>query len=261
MNTYFGGKKSGFTLIELLVVIAIIGLLAAILFPVFARARDSARRSNCMSNLKQIGLGFTQYTSDYDERFPLAVGGWPANRPASDGQIIFNGAQLWQQAIYPYTKNHQIYFCPISPSRQDATIASEPLDSGNTLQRMANANYGYNTDIGDNRMKESQIRSSAGTFLLMEYGIYSFHPQEMNNPAVMTGSYYLPGSGYSGRSCSTISPEFQADCKTGRHFDGVTIAFADGHVKWLRSTKVFAEAAKYSSNKTLPCAFDPLANN
>src|SRR5687767_6194063 len=68
-------RKSGFTLIELLVVIAIIAILAAILFPVFARARENARRASCQSNLKQVGLGFVQYTQDYDERYPMLFEG------------------------------------------------------------------------------------------------------------------------------------------------------------------------------------------
>src|SRR5687768_5924591 len=67
------GALKGFTLIELLVVIAIIAILAAILFPVFARARENARRSSCQSNLKQIGLGFAQYTQDYDEKMPITI--------------------------------------------------------------------------------------------------------------------------------------------------------------------------------------------
>ncbi len=90
-------KSRGFTLIELLVVIAIIAILAAILFPVFARARENARKANCASNLKQIGLGFQQYMQDYDEclvhySLPL-VGGWT-------------------NALSPYLKNTGIYGCP-----------------------------------------------------------------------------------------------------------------------------------------------------
>jgi prepilin-type N-terminal cleavage/methylation domain-containing protein/prepilin-type processing-associated H-X9-DG protein len=87
--------KRGFTLIELLVVIAIIALLAAILFPVFGRARENARRSSCASNLKQIGLGVMQYSQDYDERMP-GIELWRA----------------WHEAILPYTKSIQVYQCP-----------------------------------------------------------------------------------------------------------------------------------------------------
>ena len=86
-------RKTGFTLIELLVVIAIIAILAAILFPVFARARENARRSSCMSNMKQIGLGVMQYLQDYDERY----------MPEHDE---------WVDAVQPYIKSTQIFRCP-----------------------------------------------------------------------------------------------------------------------------------------------------
>ena len=72
-NSGAGKSNRGFTLIELLVVIAIIAILAAILFPVFAKAREKARQITCASNLKQIGLGFTQYIQDYDERLPCGT--------------------------------------------------------------------------------------------------------------------------------------------------------------------------------------------
>src|SRR5437763_9821172 len=94
--------QKGFTLIELLVVIAIIALLAAILFPVFARARENARRSSCQSNLKQIGLGLLQYTQDYDETLTRSFYGTTGN---SD-----NGANYkWMDAIFPYVKNEQVF--------------------------------------------------------------------------------------------------------------------------------------------------------
>ncbi|MDQ3813290.1 MAG: DUF1559 domain-containing protein [Armatimonadota bacterium] len=94
----------GFTLIELLVVIAIIALLAAILFPVFGRARENARRSSCQSNLKQIGLGIAQYVQDYDEMMvPVEVG--------------TGSADTWHTLLQPYLKSRQILVCPSSPSR------------------------------------------------------------------------------------------------------------------------------------------------
>jgi prepilin-type N-terminal cleavage/methylation domain-containing protein/prepilin-type processing-associated H-X9-DG protein len=93
-------RLTGFTLIELLVVIAIIAILASILFPVFGRARENARRSSCQSNLKQIGLGIAQYTQDYDEGYPqMYAGGWA-------------GSYRWMDTIQPYTKSTQIFDCP-----------------------------------------------------------------------------------------------------------------------------------------------------
>jgi prepilin-type N-terminal cleavage/methylation domain-containing protein/prepilin-type processing-associated H-X9-DG protein len=95
--------KRGFTLIELLVVIAIIAILAAILFPVFARAREKARMSSCQSNLKQIALGIMMYTQDADGRGPL---GWSAAGPDVGGSI------RWRDTVQPYIKNKQVYVCP-----------------------------------------------------------------------------------------------------------------------------------------------------
>jgi prepilin-type N-terminal cleavage/methylation domain-containing protein/prepilin-type processing-associated H-X9-DG protein len=100
--------KRGFTLIELLVVIAIIAILAAILFPVFARARENARRASCQSNLKQIGLGIAQYTQDYDEKFPPSM--------STGANITVNGANLadpaWTVLVQPYVKSAQLFACP-----------------------------------------------------------------------------------------------------------------------------------------------------
>ena len=96
-------NKFGFTLIELLVVIAIIALLAAILFPVFARARENARRANCQSNLKQLGIGFQMYLQDYDAFYPVD-NGFFSN---SVGNCFY-----WPDLILPYLKNKQIYVCP-----------------------------------------------------------------------------------------------------------------------------------------------------
>src|SRR5262249_34189184 len=98
--------RRGFTLIELLVVIAIIAILAAILFPVFGRARENARRSSCLSNLKQIGLGIMQYTQDYDEQFPKA---W---RGSANTGSAATDKYKWMDAIFPYVKSEQIFNCP-----------------------------------------------------------------------------------------------------------------------------------------------------
>ena len=96
-------KISAFTLIELLVVIAIIAILAAILFPVFGRARENARRASCQSNMKQIGLGILQYVQDYDEKFPTY---------STNGSVPIS----WRQKIQPYIKSDQVMICPSNPN-------------------------------------------------------------------------------------------------------------------------------------------------
>src|SRR5688572_351624 len=97
-------QQQGFTLIELLVVIAIIALLAAILFPVFARARENARRTSCQSNLKQIGLGIAQYVQDFDDKMPRSFYG-----AFTDSDMVAN--YKWMDAIMPYVKNEQVFTC------------------------------------------------------------------------------------------------------------------------------------------------------
>src|SRR6218665_2985479 len=109
MGTQPKMKRHGFTLIELLVVIAIIAILAAILFPVFARARENARRSACQSNLKQIGLGIAQYTQDFDEKLPSVT------RLAGRSGIL----NRWHDTIQPYVKNEQMFRCPSNSSKTD----------------------------------------------------------------------------------------------------------------------------------------------
>ena len=121
-------RRKGFTLIELLVVIAIIAILAAILFPVFAKAREKARQTACLSNLKQLSLSFMMYTQDYDDTFPANEEGdyW---------------CYMLIEKIEPYIKNKKIQICPSDPSPKDAGFTM-PTDG-------VFVSYDYNVLLGD----------------------------------------------------------------------------------------------------------------
>ncbi len=140
--------KQAFTLIEILVVIAIIAILAAILFPAFARARENARRSSCQSNLKQIGLGILQYSQDYDERM-------------ISGQ---SGGVLWKELLQPYVKSKPIFACPSNPNR-DSLATNYPISYGpNCDAHGSRAALGYIND-GPNL---SQISAPATAITALE---------------------------------------------------------------------------------------------
>lgn len=174
----FTKLKKGFTLIELLVVIAIIAILAAILFPVFGRARENARRSSCQSNTKQILLGFKQYTQDYDELFPVASTGVAATAASA----YMTG---WAGSIQPYLKSSQIFQCP-SEINSGSTITSNLTD------------YYYNGVASGKG--ESTFNNSSNSVMLCE-GVETLGAAATASAAVTTGtpaaySRHLDGSNY-----------------------------------------------------------------
>jgi prepilin-type N-terminal cleavage/methylation domain-containing protein/prepilin-type processing-associated H-X9-DG protein len=116
------GRAAAFTLIELLVVIAIIAILAAILFPVFAQAREKARQTACLSNLKQIGTALLMYTQDYDEMFPVRYG-------SGDPVDFENGYQRnWKNMLMPYIKSKQVFACPSNQTAKKGTLTWNGTD-------------------------------------------------------------------------------------------------------------------------------------
>lgn len=224
-------QHRGFTLIELLVVIAIIAILAAILFPVFARARENARRTSCISNLKQMGLAAMQYTQDYDEGLPIALYAVPNGYNYPDGREWYADTLYWPQMLYPYHKSTQVFFCPSSPDRNRV----DP-------RRL---NYGANEVVisyssSPTPIKLATIISAATTYMMMDASDIRINPQRSEST---TGNYYLPGLGEAGGTCPTTISDY-GDCMRGRHFGGVSVAFADGHVKWLKSSVLRRESLK-----------------
>jgi len=250
-------QKKAFTLIELLVVIAIISILASILFPVFARARENARRASCMSNLKQMGLGIMMYTQDYDEKFPPGQITFDtaaeAYNPPEGGPYSWTGSVwYWQEIIYPYVKTTAkristgtLYRCPSAP----------------TTAPLFRANYGANyylmpalSSTSQNSFSLAGLRSASEVYMVFDSGGDTLRPYQVLAPANI--NWYLPGtcglttpsstppsSNYNDTAGTGIV-DYRADCDNGRHFGGVNVAFADGHVKWLKPAVMIDEANK-----------------
>jgi len=165
--------RPGFTLIELLVVIAIIAVLAAILFPVFARAREKARAATCMSNLKQLGLALEMYSSDHDDLYPFAVDPADANLPQ-----IWDGFPQWQALIpsmpalkdtlLPYTRNREIWHCRSDTGYTTLEGAGLPLDGTPTSFDKFGTSYMWRTEVAFEHLGASFLAHPAETNILFD---------------------------------------------------------------------------------------------
>lgn len=188
--------KRGFTLIELLVVIAIIAILAAILFPTFARAKAAAKQASCLSNLHQIGLAMDMYTSDYDDLYPHAVDCsdkydpniW-APYPQFQQQIAF--MPLIHEALMPYSKNKLIFKCPSDDGTQ--VLDNHYPDKFVTSPSMF-ATYGssylYRTELTFRNMTTTSVPEPADVNLLMD-GAGHWHSGSRRLELTDTGLDYV----------------------------------------------------------------------
>jgi prepilin-type N-terminal cleavage/methylation domain-containing protein/prepilin-type processing-associated H-X9-DG protein len=196
-------RSRGFTLIELLVVIAIIAILAAILFPVFAKAREKARQSSCLSNVKQVGLGLLMYTQDYDEKFVI-TGATDMAAWVTAG----NHYSVWYRAIQPYVKNTQLFVCPSDSSKTSAKW-----------------------DINGGTWNESTTAAGAWYFPL-SYGV----DHNMNQASM--GLIQYPSETGMTFECTTIlayDPTNNTQIRdASRHNDGFNACMFDGHAKWFK---------------------------
>jgi prepilin-type N-terminal cleavage/methylation domain-containing protein/prepilin-type processing-associated H-X9-DG protein len=255
--------SSAFTLIELLVVIAIIAILAAILFPVFAQAREKARAISCLSNEKQIGLGILQYQEDYDEKNPGGLNG-------------YGGGSGYAGQIYPYVKSTQVFLCPSDDGITTQGLPGTGPWRASSLAINSNTSLPNPTTPACDQMGDSytiaRYSAPSSTVLLFEVtNSTNYNVDTEINPANAvppgTSSYcggspsgnglggaYLP-NGYNGEpTAGTSTDDFvkyatgyfngeTADLGSfispvGRHQGGSNFVMADGHAKWLQAGNV-----------------------
>jgi prepilin-type N-terminal cleavage/methylation domain-containing protein/prepilin-type processing-associated H-X9-DG protein len=258
-----------FTLIELLVVIAIIAILASILFPVFARARENARRASCMSNMKQIGLGITMYVQDYDEKYPIPwygatyPGGYSTveqTKSGTPGEYFhqctsgYCGASYdkhwitWMDMIYPYVKSVQVFRCP---SSTDDEHRPDYILNG-AFNGIYRSHYKSGATNGTTSL--SEIERPSGAVMLWETG--------QDSAGANTEADYV------NNGAATSIPRWAGEHLI--HLEGMNLAFGDGHVKWMSLQRILAETGPYVatdcnssfSNATPYCSalFNPFRN-
>jgi prepilin-type N-terminal cleavage/methylation domain-containing protein/prepilin-type processing-associated H-X9-DG protein len=265
--TRAGSHIKGFTLIELLVVIAIIAILASILFPVFARARENARRSGCQSNLKQLGLSFMQYAQDYDETYPktFAYGALNTFYPFSGSA---SNKEAWDLLIRPYLgtnvsniqKNGMLQ-CPSHSALVSGQSTRSYVAAGQGSSYTNGATTSCDTAGGVGAMaggfagpieadasnycfsrgrKLSEFSNTAGTLQLVEMHSTQSAIGAANSAVVMRPASTSTAPGCSGptQGSSYCGQDFVGPGTTTfgepAHLEGWNYLFADGHVKWLR---------------------------
>ncbi|MBM3474665.1 MAG: DUF1559 domain-containing protein [Armatimonadetes bacterium] len=205
-------NRRGFTLIELLVVIAIIAILAAILFPVFARAREKARQASCLSNTKQMGLALMMYVQDYDETY--------CGRMRGDQSGTTRVS--WPVLIQPYVKNTQLFVCPSQPAGQWTAF-----DQRNTANQFR-CSYGYNLcalgaggyGTADTVVPLAWVTAPAETAAIVD---------------IMGCSCGVKGTNLANTTCFAplnIRVQGGSPPEPSRHNGGLNVIYADGHSKW-----------------------------
>jgi prepilin-type N-terminal cleavage/methylation domain-containing protein/prepilin-type processing-associated H-X9-DG protein len=205
--------RRGFTLIELLVVIAIIAILAAMLFPVFSRARAKARQTACLSNVRQLSLGTEMYIQDYDELTIVS-----AHRPPSGTGQPPGSAPIWPAYLKPYVRNEQVFVCP------DARGQGWYVETWAERGRLP---YGLNRDTEDRTTNVpralSEFEEPSRTIWLADSSPGNTGPPEQMRGFQITG-------------------DRQPDTRAGigeRHNEGTNVGFMDGHGKWYKSSAIW----------------------
>jgi prepilin-type N-terminal cleavage/methylation domain-containing protein/prepilin-type processing-associated H-X9-DG protein len=219
--------QSAFTLIELLVVIAIIAILAAILFPVFAQAREKARQAACLSNTKQIGLGLMMYTQDWDSTYPLPI----FDNAGSSGRVYRLRRYAIEQ-IATYIKNDAVLMCP-STDLSDAFITAS--NQVTTPPGLLYTTYGMNVERNDANDPNEGAFSYLGIFGKSESDLTEPAATIAIGDAMNFGISSTAMTPWSGNKLGMAWSVTAAGVK--RHNNGVNLAWADGHSKWMKGVE------------------------
>jgi prepilin-type N-terminal cleavage/methylation domain-containing protein len=251
-------KRRGFTLIELLVVIAIIAILAAILFPVFARAREAARRTTCLSNCKQIGLGLLMYVQDYDETFPWLGEdyrhnnnntGFSTNLPAGPPNLNNVRGLFMEYTLYPYIKNYGLFGCP--------TLRPDPIKFGaDNMPLNQFGSYGYSYGgIGPGCGAFTTVPAPLEVFVRLAPFLYPGRFDDVLAVNCNPQNYFVAGQSLAAIGapsktgmafCNTYGAHYAVNDLdiipvgiggTGKNAIGITMGvYVDGHAKFITGT-------------------------
>jgi prepilin-type N-terminal cleavage/methylation domain-containing protein len=253
-------RRRGFTLIELLVVIAIIAILAAILFPVFARAREQARRTACLSNMKQIGTALFMYAQDYDETLPERYGCTASTAACSFEMEQVNGVgygRTWKSMLVPYIKNTDVYKCPSNDAAKHGTLIGLNTKSGNPVESPTYP-AGYNMWLPD--FTTAPIFTNGGSYPQTLAGL-TYPAQEL---IIIESHYGWPDIGPylsycepSGSTCDANAFAGASSWGSGHAKKGSNIIYMDSHAKYKHDRETFVDDAgrnnendwRYSYNK------------
>jgi prepilin-type N-terminal cleavage/methylation domain-containing protein/prepilin-type processing-associated H-X9-DG protein len=272
-------RKNAFTLIELLVVIAIIAILAAILFPVFAQAREKARQTACLSNTKQIGTAMMMYIQDYDEQFPRAqycsATVLPGALPSSNttctfasnaaGQVTGGGLLMnhfkWYSWMYPYTKNMQIFFCPSRKTDDPTWTLGGQIANGYALN-LSLTGFTTRNDVANTGFSNPSFQggSLAGMArpaeqLLATELFRSTLPSVVQQVDAANGIAWPHANRERWATLLSVGVPAQniAPRDTAPHGEGMNIMYGDGHAKWMKNSQFLSNcppAANYNPGST-----------
>ena len=223
---FWKSPRNAFTLIELLVVIAIISILASILFPVFGRARENARKTSCASNLKQIGLAMIQYTQDYDERYVLGsnsylIGG--TGGPKSTYDLL----------LQPYSKTLQVWSCPSDTKSSTVDIPG----FGPSKRTYAYTEYMLEDYPSDGSRSYNPGRSLASIPLPSMTVMFIERSQMPGNGSDLYNQYALVGNTIQTANGEGSNFDTGSTTGVGRHMGFNNLCYADGHVKAIKMSR------------------------